>query len=365
MALVLEDMHWADSSTRMFVSFLARSLRSERVLLVLTFRTDELHRRHPLRALLAELDRLGRARRIDVEPFDRAELTEALADILGDAPAEELVARLYERSEGNPLFTEELLAAGLDGRGAAPASLRDAFLLRVERLSADAQRAARAIAAGRQLDQATIAEVTGLDGAALTAALREAVDEQVLVSADDKGLAFRHALLREAVADDLLPGERGSLHLALARAFERTWAAEARDAIDRAGAIAFHYAAAGDQPAALRASTEAALVATRVHAYAEVAELEVIARSSWHASRTRPRWHSSTMSACWHSRPRHTRQRQPPARGASARDRARRARPARRSPAVRRDSRRASRACNGHSAAATTRLPAPSGRWRC
>ncbi len=237
-ALVLEDMHWADSSTRMFVSFLARSLRSERVLLVLTFRTDELHRRHPLRALLAELDRLGRARRIDVEPFDRAELTEALADILGDAPAEELVARLYERSEGNALFTEELLAAGLDGRGAAPASLRDAFLLRVERLSPDAQRAARAIAAGRQLDQATIAEVTGLDGPALTTALREAVDEQVLVSADDGRLAFRHALLREAVADDLLPGERGALHLALARAFERTWAAEAGDAIDRAGAIA-------------------------------------------------------------------------------------------------------------------------------
>ena len=234
-ALVLEDMHWADSSTRMFVSFLARSLRSERVLLVLTFRTDELHRRHPLRALLAELDRLGRARRIDVEPFDRAELTEALADILGDAPAEELVARLYERSEGNALFTEELLAAGLDGRGAAPASLRDAFLLRVERLSPDAQRAARAIAAGRQLDQATIAEVTGLDGPALTTALREAVDEQVLVSADDGRLAFRHALLREAVADDLLPGERGALHLALARAFERTWAAEAGDAIDRAG----------------------------------------------------------------------------------------------------------------------------------
>ena len=280
-ALVLEDMHWADSSTRMFVSFLARSLRSERVLLVLTFRTDELHRRHPLRALLAELDRLGRARRIDVEPFDRAELTEALADILGDAPAEELVARLYERSEGNALFTEELLAAGLDGRGAAPASLRDAFLLRVERLSPDAQRAARAIAAGRQLDQATIAEVTGLDGPALTTALREAVDEQVLVSADDGRLAFRHALLREAVVDDLLPGERGALHLALARAFERTWAAEAGDAIDRAGAIAFHYAAAGDQPAALRASTEAAIAATRVHAYAEVAELSDRAIELW------------------------------------------------------------------------------------
>ena len=281
LALVLEDLHWADSSTRMFISFLARSLRDERVMVALTYRTDELHRRHPLRALLAELDRLGRTRSIELEPFDRGELTEALADILGNAPAEDLVTRLYERSEGNPLYTEELLAAGLDGRGATPASLRDAFLLRVERLSPDAQRAARAIAAGRSLDQATIAEVTGIEGDELTAALREAVDEQVLVSAADGCLRFRHALLREAVADDLLPGERGALHLALAQAFERGWAADAEDAIERAGAIAFHYAAAGDQPAALRANTEAAIAATRVHAYAEVAELTDRAIELW------------------------------------------------------------------------------------
>jgi predicted ATPase/DNA-binding CsgD family transcriptional regulator len=280
-ALVLEDLQWADSSTRTFVSFLARSLRNERAMALLTFRTDELHRRHPLRALLAELERLDRARRIDLEPFDRSELREALADILGDQPAEELVTRLFERSEGNPLYTEELLAAGLDGRGAAPASLRDAFLVRVERLSQAAQRAARAIAAGRALDQGTIGELTGIEGDELTAALREAVDEQVLVSAHDGRFAFRHALLREAVADDLLPGERGALHLALARAFERGWAAEAGDAIERAGAIAFHYGAAGDQPAALRAATEAAILATRVHAYAEVAELTDRAIELW------------------------------------------------------------------------------------
>ncbi|MGD0197093.1 MAG: AAA family ATPase [Solirubrobacteraceae bacterium] len=273
LALILEDVHWADSSTRTFVSFLARSLRREHLVVVLSFRTDELHRRHPLRALLAELERLGRARRIELAPFDRAELTEALTDILGDAPPEELVTRLYERSEGNPLYTEELLAAGLDGRGAAPASLRDAFLLRAFRLSPPAQRAARAIAAGRLLDQAMIAEVTGIDGDALTVALREAVDAQVLVSVDDGRLAFRHALLREAVVDDLLPGERGELHLALARAFERAQATASVDVTERAAAIAFHYAAAGDQPAALRATFDAALAACRVHAYAEMAEL--------------------------------------------------------------------------------------------
>jgi predicted ATPase len=115
--LILEDMHWADRSTRSFVAFLSRSLRQERLVLLLTYRADELHRRHALRPLLAELDRLERARRIELEPFDREELGEALEDILGAEPDDHLVERLFTRSEGNPLYTEELLAAGLDGRG--------------------------------------------------------------------------------------------------------------------------------------------------------------------------------------------------------------------------------------------------------
>ena len=118
-----------------FIAFLARSLRNERVLLLLSYRSDELHRRHPLRPLLAELERLERTRRIELEPFDRAELAEALTDILGEPPDATLWSTgCYARSEGNPLYIEELLAAGLDGRGAAPQSLRDAFMLRIERL---------------------------------------------------------------------------------------------------------------------------------------------------------------------------------------------------------------------------------------
>ncbi len=140
-ALFLEDLHWADRSTRTFVSFLARSVRQERLLVVLTYRSDELHRRHPLRPLLSELARLELVRRIDLEPFSRAEVGEILADILGMDPDAMLIDRLYQRSEGNALYTEELLAAGLDGRGAPPDSLRDAFMLRIERLSPHAQRA--------------------------------------------------------------------------------------------------------------------------------------------------------------------------------------------------------------------------------
>ena len=279
-ALVLEDLHWADRSTRTFVAFLARSLRQERLVVVLTYRADELHRRHPLRPLLSELARLDVVRRIDLPPFSRAEVAEILTDILGDAPSDTMVDRLYERSEGNALYTEELLAAGIEG-GTLPESLRDAFMLRIERLSPDAQRAARAIAVGRRLDENVIGEVTEIAPAALQAGLREAVAEHVLVSGEDGLLLFRHALLREVLYDDLLPGERGELHLALARALEARMETDQDREAELAAAVAGHYAAAGDQPAALRTAVHAALAARAVHAYGEAAELAERALDLW------------------------------------------------------------------------------------
>jgi DNA-binding CsgD family transcriptional regulator len=279
--LVLEDMHWADRSTRAFVAFLARSLRQERVTLLLTYRTDELHRRHALRPLLSELERLSTARRIELEPFDRDELGEALADILGAEPDPPLVERLFARSEGNPLYTEELLAAGLDGRGAAPQSLRDAFTVRIERLSPEAQRVARAVAVGRALDEPHLAAITELDRETLQGALREAIAEQVLVAGADGRFGFRHALLREALYDDLLPGERGELHLALARYLEQICESGGERELERTTAVASHYASAGDQPAALRSTVQAAAAAGRVHAYGEAADLGERALELW------------------------------------------------------------------------------------
>ena len=275
--LILEDMHWADRSTRNFVAFLARSLRQERLVLLLTYRTDELHRRHALRPLLAELDRLGRTRRVELGAFDLDELGEVLSDILGSRPEAALIERLYARSEGNPLYTEELLAAGLDGRGPAPQSLRDAFMLRIERLSADAQRLARVVAVGRSLSEPTIAAVAGLPRDQVQAGLREAVAEQILITADEDRLGFRHALLREALYDDLLPGERGELHLALAQALE----AGADKGLANTTAVASHYTAAGDQPAALRTTISAALAAERALGYGEAAELYERALELW------------------------------------------------------------------------------------
>jgi DNA-binding NarL/FixJ family response regulator len=275
--LVLEDIHWADRSTSAFLAFLARSLDAERVLVVASYRTDELHRRHPLRRLLAELERGPRTHRIDVEPFTREELALALEDITGEPPAPALLDRLYARSEGNPLFAEELLAAGEDGGGALPPTLRDALMLRVERLSGEAQHLLRALAVAGLADHPLLADAGGLDAGPLREALREAVAANIVVVDAHDRYEFRHALLREVVHDDLLPGERAELHLTLARALER----RAPDGAWISAAIAHHYQQAGDQPAALAAAIAAAREAERVRAPGEAAALLGRALELW------------------------------------------------------------------------------------
>jgi DNA-binding CsgD family transcriptional regulator/tetratricopeptide (TPR) repeat protein len=278
--LAIEDVHWADRSTRGFLAFLASSLCTERVLVVATYRPDELHRRHPLRPLLAELERDVRARRVELAPFSRPELADALADILGAPPADELVGRLFARSEGNPLFTEELLAASLDGRGPLPPTLRDALMLRIERLPPAAQEVLRLLAVGQRLHHATLAGASGLEPRDLRTFMREAAAANIVVIDPEGRYAFRHALLREVVADDLLPGENAELHLALARTLERRVEAEGAGVHLTAG-IAHHTYEAGDRPAALAASVRAATAAERVHAYGEAAALLERALELW------------------------------------------------------------------------------------
>jgi DNA-binding NarL/FixJ family response regulator len=249
---------------------------------VTTYRPDELHRRHPLRPLLAELERDARHRRVELRPLTREELTQQLTDILGEAPGHDLVSRLFARSEGNPLFAEELLAAGTDGRGSLPPTLRDALMLRIERLSPDAQETLRVLAAGRRLNHDTLSDASGIDSRALRDALREAVAAQLVVTDEEGRYMFRHALLREVVVDDLLPGERADMHLALARALERRAdGLPAHGGAHLAAGIAHHYLASGDQPKALVASVRAAEAAEAVHANGEAGALYSRALQLW------------------------------------------------------------------------------------
>jgi len=263
--LVLEDLHWADRATRDLVAFLARTLRSGRVTLAVSYRSDELHRRHPLRPLLAELVRLSAVERLELAPFTRAELAEHLEAIAGAPLPAEQVEAIHARSEGNPFYAEQLLAAAAgDANVELPATLAEVLLARVQGLSEPAQQVLRVAAvAGRRVPHRLLAGVAGQPEANLETGLHEAVGTGVLTSDAATGsYAFRHALLQEAVYGDLLPGEQVRLHAAYARLL----AAEPGGA---AAELAHHSLASHDLAGALAASVRAASEAEAVLAPAE------------------------------------------------------------------------------------------------
>ena len=218
LVLVVEDLHWADGSTRDLLRFVVRNMRSERLVIVSTYRSDDLHRRHPLRPLLAELDRAERVERIELAAFDRDEMREQLAGILGHRPEAAMVDVLLERSDGLPFYVEELIAGGRAG-AELPSTLRDILGSRLETLSPRARSVVRAAAVvGGRFPHDRLAAASGEDEDALMAGLDEAIDAGIVVPVDDGGdpaYAFRHALLREAAYEDLLPAERVRLHVRL------------------------------------------------------------------------------------------------------------------------------------------------------
>jgi DNA-binding CsgD family transcriptional regulator len=253
--LVVEDVHWADRSTLELVAALVRGLYDTAVLLVLTYRSDELHRAQTLRRLLGGWERSRAVRRIQLERLARDEVALQLEAILGEPPAAELVDVVFERSDGNPFLVEEVAAAVRRGSDPAP-SLRDVLLARTEGLSDDARDVLRIVsAAGRWAPDELVAAVAPLEAPRLYAALRETVEQQLLViDASGRGYAFRHALARDALYDDLLPGERVSLHAAYGAALTENPRLAGQDL---APMLAYHWHAAHDLPRALSASIEA------------------------------------------------------------------------------------------------------------
>src|SRR5580698_2911581 len=264
--LILEDLHWADRSTRDLVTFLSRVLHRERVALVATYRTDDLHRRHPLRPVVAELQRLPSVTAIDLRPLDAAAMAEHLTALSGGHVSWPVLDRLISRAEGNAYYAEELLAAGA-GDTDLPAGLADLLLARTERLSDPAQQALRVAAvAGRHVNDELIMQASGLDPRDYDEAVREAVAHSLLVP-DGDGVSFRHALLREAIYADLLPGERTRLHGDLARLLSD---ADRLCAVAGSAAeLAHHALASHDIPAAFSASVLAGQEAERLGAPAE------------------------------------------------------------------------------------------------
>lgn len=265
--LVVEDAHWADRSTRDLLAFLIRNLGTAPILIVVTYRSDELHRTHPLRPLLAGLERVEHVRRTEIAPLSRTDVAELVTELLGRTPPAGLVERIAARSEGNPLFIEALLDDDGTLASGLPESLRDLLLAGVQRLPEETQEVLRdASGGGTRIEHALLAAVTGLGDAALTRVLRPAVAANVLV-VDGDAYAFRHALIREAVHDDLLPGEYTRLHRRYAEALEndaglvpagRLWVE-----------LSHHWKAANDSTWALVAAWRAAADARKALAYAE------------------------------------------------------------------------------------------------
>ncbi len=275
-AFIVEDLHWSDQSTRDLLGFLVRNLRDVSVMLLFTYRSDELHRRHPLLPFLAELERTGRVERIELAPFGRREAADQLEAIAGHDLDPGLLESIHVRSGGNAFFAEELLAAaGDDGRTELPSTLRDVLLGRVATLAEPTQEFLRvASAAGPRVEPALIAAAVTMDERALYDALRESVGRQVLAPDPTAGVeryAFRHALLQEAIYDDLLPGERTRLHSAFARTLE----AAATPEHSHAAELAYHWYAAHDLPRALEAAVRAGVAAEAGFAFPEaVAQYE-------------------------------------------------------------------------------------------
>ncbi len=262
LVLVVEDAHWADASTRDVLRFLAARARSENVLLVVTYRADDVDRRHPLRPLLAELSRLEHVERMDLEPFTEGELREFTTALAGRPLAPAGFAEVLDRSEGNAFFAEELLDAGPDS-ASLPWTLTEVLRTRLERLDPEVQQVLRiASVAGRRVREELLrAAATRWGALDIDAALREAVTQQVLVLSGGH-LEFRHALLAEALYADLLPGERSAVHRAYLAVIEQ----DGPDGmpIGSAAERAHHAYEGHDLPAALTASRDAALRARRL-----------------------------------------------------------------------------------------------------
>ncbi len=280
--LAVDDVHWADPSTLDLLAFLARNLRDERVLLVVTFRDDE-PERVGLRHWLAEVARLPITERVDLRRLSRRDLAELLCAIRGVPPEEELVGRIYARSAGNPFAALELLAAATDGAGPLPPTVGDLLTGRLAALGDDAHDLIRVAAAvGDRVDHPLLEAVAGLDADALTGALRELAGHQLLVGdADGDRYAFRHPLIAEAAYAELLPGERRRAHARIAAAIAGDHRLRSGNAATITAEIAHHWQRAGAAPQALAASVAAGREAARAYAPTEALELFERALELW------------------------------------------------------------------------------------
>ncbi len=253
--VLLEDLHWADQSTRELLSFLFARRLGDDVHIVATYRSDDLHRKHPLRASVAEWTRLPTVARLQLDRLSDVHVRSLVQTLHPAALPESAVHTIIERAEGNAFFTEELVAAtdrSSQSSRAIPDDLADVLLLRLDQLDDAGRLTLRAASvAGRRVSHELLSRVVDLASGEFDRAVRAVVDSNLLLPVGADGYAFRHALLAEAVYDDLLPGERVRLHRSYTAVLSQP------DVASTAAEIARHARAAHDLPTAVHASIAA------------------------------------------------------------------------------------------------------------
>ena len=248
--VVVEDTHWADQSTRDLLTFLFTRPFDGPVTILASYRADDLHRRHPLRRQLAEWTRLPSVERFHLGRLSDDDVRILVGELAGDLTDGVDVESVVRRADGNAFFVEELVQAA--GAEELPWDLADLLLIRLDQLDATAREVVdTASAAGRDVSDELLEAVAGLDRATLDAGLRQAIERAILVPREDGYYVFRHALLGEAVYDDLLPGERVRLHQRYVEALSRDLTTGS------AAGLARHARLAGDHETALAAGIAA------------------------------------------------------------------------------------------------------------
>lgn len=283
---IIEDLHWADSTSLELIHYLSGRIRRTRALLLITYRSDEVLARPEVRSLLASLARERRVREVCLLPLSDREVDEMIRCMLGEDVDPTVAEAVNRRSYGNPFFVEELLMSISDGQklsrpgngeaalraGPLPSSIRELMLGRFSMLGESASSAmAAASVLGRSFTFELLEATTGIDEASLLNTVEKLIENHVLVEvATPKGdrYAFRHPLTREVAYGSLIARKRRMLHRRVAEAIESQ--AEAGDA-PTYDALAYHFRMAGDLPLARKYSTLAGELAAGLHAWEDAA----------------------------------------------------------------------------------------------
>ncbi|MDQ6876724.1 MAG: AAA family ATPase, partial [Candidatus Dormibacteraeota bacterium] len=284
--LIVEDLHWADSSTRELLDYITRRLRNRRVLVLATYRRDEMHRKHPLLPTVQGWQRSRLAQLVELEPLAPEGVARMVSSIFDNTSVgAEFRDFLHTRSEGNPFVLEEMLKAAID-RGdiyrdeadwqrkpiaelRIPETVRDTILMRVERLDAGQAEILRCAAIlGRSFDYQTLIRLSAQDRMAVETALQVAVQQQLLEEEPgSRGrYRFRHALTQEAIYEDLSAPTRERLHSATADVLAQMGDTPRAE-------VAFHLRNANRWQEAIQVTMEAAAAAEAGFGYGDAAAL--------------------------------------------------------------------------------------------